>query len=103
MREALVEDHRDVRSELRLDVGRLLRSQRMRRAVEVRAEVRALLVDRAPVGQAEHLVTAAVGEDGLAPADEAMQAAATRDQIVAGAEVEVIGVAEQDLGAEAVE
>ena len=43
MREALVEHHRDVRSEVRLDVGRLLRRQQMRRAVEMRSEVRALL------------------------------------------------------------
>src|SRR6185295_12347553 len=37
------------------------------------------------------------------PADEAMQAAAPRDQVVAGPEVEMIGVAQQDLGAERVE
>src|SRR5580765_680764 len=75
----------------------------MRRAVEMRAEVRARLIDRPPVGQAEHLIAAAVGEDRLVPADEAMQAAAPRDQVVAGPQVQVIGVAEQHLRAEAVE
>ena len=58
---------------------------------------RALLVDRPALGEAEHLVAAAVGEDRLRPADEAVQPAAPRDQIVAGPQIQVIGVAEQDL------
>ena len=103
VREALVEHHRDVRAELRLDVGRLLGRQQVRRAVEVRSEVRALLVDRPAVGQAEHLVAAAVGQDRLVPADEPVQAAAPRDEIVAGTQIEVIGVAEQNLGAQRLE
>ena len=69
----------------------------------MRPEPRALLVDRAPRRQAEHLIAAAVGENRLRPADEAMQPAAPRDQIVAGTQVEVIGVAEQNLGAERLE
>src|SRR5262249_44091015 len=50
--------------------------------------------------EAEHLIPAAVGENRLRPADEAMQPAAARDQVVAGPQVQVIGVAQQDLGAE---
>ena len=37
---------------------------------------------------------------GLRPADEAVQPAAPRDQIVAGTQVEMVGVAEENLGAE---
>ena len=36
---------------------------------------------------------------GRVPADEAVQAAAPRDQLVAGPQEQVIGVAEDDLGA----
>src|SRR5262249_2873422 len=86
----------------------------VQRSIEVRSKVRALLVDhhasahrpcardpcRPPRGEAEDLITAAVGEDRLRPSDEAMKAAASRDEIVARPQIEVIGVAEQDLRAE---
>src|SRR2546428_11642289 len=75
----------------------------MSRAVEVRAKMRALLVDCPPRREAEDLVAAAVGEDGLGPANERVKAAAARDQIVAGTQIEVIRVAEQNLDAEVLE
>ena len=56
-----------------------------------------------PLGEAEDLVAAAVGQDRTPPADEPVQAAAARDQVVAGPQIEMIGVAEQDLGAEPLE
>jgi len=40
MRETLVEDHRDVGSELRLDVRRFFGREEVRRTVEVRSEAR---------------------------------------------------------------
>ena len=49
--------------------------------------------------EAEDLVAAAVGQDRMRPADEAVQAAPPRDQLVAGTQIEVIGVAEDDLRA----
>ena len=52
------------------------------------------------VGQAEHLKATAVGEDRVIPADEAVKPAPARDQLVAGPQEQVIGVAEDDLGAE---
>ena len=103
MRQTLVEHHRDVGTELSLDVGRLFRRQQVRRPVEVRSEVRSLLVDGAPRREAEHLIAAAVGEDRPRPADEAVEPAAPRDQVVAGTQIEMIGVAEEHLGAEPLE
>src|SRR5436309_2198909 len=100
MREAFVEHHRDVRSELRLHVGRLFRCQRVRRTVEMRPKMRAVLVDGAAGREAEHRIPAAVGEDRPRPAHEAMEAAASGNQIVPGPKREVVGVAEQDLRAE---
>ena len=79
-----------------LHVDRLLRRQQMRRAVEVRPEVHALLVDLSPRREAEHLIAAAVGEDRMRPADEAMQSAAAGDEVVSRPQIEVVGVAEDD-------
>jgi len=65
----------------------------------MRLESRALFGDLPALRQAEDLIAAAVGEDRFVPADELVQAAATRDQIVAGSQVQVIRIAQQDLGA----
>jgi hypothetical protein len=48
----------------------------------------------------EDLEAARVGEDRPVPAREAMQAAVRFDDLQAGAQVQVEGVAEDDLGAE---
>jgi hypothetical protein len=84
VRHALVEHHRDVRSEMRLYVSRLFRRQEMSRTVEMRPEVRTLVGDRPPRRQAEDLIPPAVGQDRPPPADEPVQAALTRDQSVPG-------------------
>jgi len=60
--------------------------------------VHPLLLDLAAVGQAEHLVAAAVGQHGSRPADELVEAASPRNQLVAGSQIQVIGIAEDDLG-----
>src|SRR5207248_858532 len=82
---------------------RLLRCQQMFRAVQMRAEARAVFRDRPAIGKAEYLIAATVGQDRSGPADEAMQAAAAGDQIVAGAQVQMVCVAQQDLRAESLE
>src|SRR5438874_12404189 len=65
----------------------------------MRTELGAFLRDLAPLREAEHLVAAAVGEDRMRPADEAMKAAAARDQLIAGTQIQVIRIAENDLRA----
>ena len=57
------------------------------------------LVGDPAVDQAEDLEAAAIGQDRPIPAHEAMQPAHTRDQLVAGLKVQVVGVAENDLRA----
>ena len=49
--------------------------------------------------QAEHLKSAAVGEDGLVPVHETVQAAQIFNDLMAGTKVQVIGVSEDDLRA----
>jgi hypothetical protein len=100
---ALVEDHRDVGAELRLNVGRLLGRQRAQRAVEVRAELDAILRHPPHRRQTEDLVPAAVGEQRMRPTDERVQPARAGDEIIARTQVQVIRVAEDDLGAEGLE
>ena len=70
------------------------------RAVGRRGEGHALLGDLAAVRQREHLEAAGVGEDRPVPAREAVQAAVRFDHVQARAQVQMEGVAEDDLGAE---
>src|SRR5206468_11503260 len=103
IRETLVEHHGDVGSEPRLNVDDALRTEEMRRAVEMRAKACAVFVDRPARGEAEHLIAAAVGEDRPIPGHEAMKSAPTRDQFVAGPQIKVVRVAEENLRSEVVE
>ena len=81
MREALVEHHRDVGPELRLNVSGFFRREQMLGAVEMRFEARALLGDGAPIGEAEHLISTAVGENRSVPVHESVQSAGFFQQI----------------------
>ena len=65
-------------------------------AVNVGPEDHTILADLADMLQAEDLKPAAVGEDAAAPVDELVQPAGALDKLVAGPEVEVVGVAEYD-------
>ena len=69
-------------------------------AVEMRSELDAVLVYLPALGEAEDLVAAAVGQDRLVPANELVEAAAARDQLIARPQHQVIGVAENDAGAD---
>ena len=69
----------------------------------MRTELEAVGLHLVQLAQAEGLKAAAVREYGLAPGIELVQAAAAGHQLVAGAQVQMIGVAEDDLSAEGVE
>ncbi len=58
--------------------------------------------DLAQAGEAEDLEAAGIGEDGVGPGHEAVQSAELADEFVAGAQVEMIGVGEEDVDAEVV-
>ena len=69
-----------------------------RGAVVDAAERDAVVVDREHrVAQREDLEAARVGQDRPVPAHEPVQPAELGDQLVAGPEVQVVGVAEHDL------
>ena len=63
----------------------------------------ALLSDLAQLCQTEHLKSAAVGQDGAVPAGELVQTAHVGHQLVAGAQVQMVSVAEHDLCADVLE
>ena len=95
----LVERHRHVRAEQRLDLHRPLRREPLHRSVEVRGERHAVVVHAPQVGEAEHLEAAGVGEDRPVPAHEPMQTAEARDALRGRTQAEVVRVAEDHLRA----
>ncbi len=99
--DALVEGHEDVGAERDLDGDGVLGRKEVAGAIEVGAEVDAIGGDFAEFGEGEDLEAAGVGEHGAAPGHEAVDAAHAGDEVVTGAEVEMVGVGEDDLRAEA--
>ena len=63
----------------------------------MRAKLDAVRHNFADFCQAENLEPAAVREDGLVPVDESVQPAGGADDVEAGTDVEMVGVAENDL------
>ena len=98
-RRAFVERHDDVGVEQALDLDRALGAEHVHRPVEVALEADPLLALLGQLGEAHHLIAAAVGQDRPLPAHEAMQPAQPRDPLRARAEHQMIGVAEDDVGA----
>ena len=76
-----------------------LRRQLHHGAVEVRAEGDALLRDLAQRRQRHHLEAAGIGEDRIRPAHERVQPAERGDPLGGRPQHQVIGIAEQNLGA----
>jgi hypothetical protein len=97
---ALVKSHADVGAESDLDVDGVLGGKKVRTAVEVGAEADTIVSDFAERAERKDLKTAGVSEDGARPTDEAMQAAHAADGLVAGTQIEVVGIAEDDFRAE---
>jgi hypothetical protein len=69
------------------------------RPVDVGAEGDSLLGDFPQLRQGHHLEAAGIGQDRAVPPHEAVQAALFADPFRAGAQHQVIGVAEDDLRA----
>jgi hypothetical protein len=100
---ALVKTHHNVGAESDLDVDGVLGCKEVRTSVEVGAELDAIVSDFAERAEREDLKAAGVREDGARPTDEAMQAAHAANGLVAGTQIEMVGVAEDDFCAEGFE
>ena len=66
----------------------------------MRTEPNSIFGNSAQRLQAHHLKTAAVGQDRVRPRHEAMQPARLTNQFVAGTQIEMIGISQQDLHAQ---
>ena len=91
--------HGDVRAQRLLNLHGDLRRDEALAAVQVGAELHALVVQLAQIRQRKHLESAAVGEDRAIPVHEGMQSARLLHQLLARAQVQVVGVGQDDLRA----
>jgi hypothetical protein len=97
---AIVEDHGDVGAEFALDLHGFFGPKKQERAIEMRAEFDAVRFYFSNGREAEDLEAPAVGEDREGPIDEVVKATGSADDVHPGANVEVIGVSEDDLSTE---
>jgi len=67
-------------------------------AVDVAPEGDAVVVDRAVSGEREHLKPTRIRQDGLRPRHETVEATHGLQRLEAGAQIEVVGVPENDVG-----
>ncbi|EHM49730.1 hypothetical protein HMPREF9080_02979 [Cardiobacterium valvarum F0432] len=100
---AFVELHDDVGIERALHLHGALRAEEDFAAVHRRAETCAFFGQLADFCQTEDLKTAGIGEDGFVPVHELVQTAVRGDDVFAGAQHEVEGVAEDDFRADGVQ
>lgn len=100
---AFVKCHDDVGAEVLLNRNGLFGCEAMRRAVNVTLESHTIVVDLASLRQREDLKAARVGEHGIRPLHELVQATHVADEFVAGAQVEMISVAQDERGVDLLE
>ncbi|MND81057.1 hypothetical protein D3C80_728430 [compost metagenome] len=71
----------------------------VQRTIDMALEGDALLVELAQAGQGHDLEAAAIRQDRTIPADQLVQATEARDAFSTGTQHQVIGIAEDDIGA----
>ena len=96
-RRTLVERHHDVGPDRTLDIDHSLGREQMLRPVDMRAEAAAFLRKFPATGQREDLKPAAVGQNRTVPRAETMQAAGSLQNIGPRTQVQMIGIAQNDL------
>ena len=95
----VVERHGDVGAEGPLDLHGALGRERAVGAVDVALELDAVLADASEALEREHLEAAGIGEHRARPGGEAVEPAHRANHLLAGAEMQMVGVAEDDLRA----
>ena len=96
----LIKGHCDGGTQVCLDLHTLLRTHKDAVAVQMGGKGHAFLRDLAQLGKAEHLESAAVGQDGPVPAGKFVQTAHIGYQLITRTQMQVVGVAEHHLGAD---
>ena len=95
----VVERHRDIGTERPLDLHGALGRQGPIGAVHMTLKLDPVLADPPETLEREDLEPAGVGEHRARPGGEPVQAAHVADDVLAGTQVQMIRVAEDDLGA----
>ena len=95
----MVERHRDVGAQAPLDLGGALGREQAATPVDVTLELDALVIHAAEPVEREDLKPARVGEQRAVPRHESVQPAELCDHVLAGANVQVVGVGEHDARA----
>ena len=80
-----------------LHLHRTLGRELVPRSVDMRLEGHAALGELAQFGEAHHLKAAGIGEDGMGPVHEFVQAAERRDPLGSRRQHQMIGVGEHDV------
>ena len=101
--DALVEHHHDVAADGALHGDAGFGREVVEFAVHVAAKLGALFGHNAGVGQGKNLKAAGIREHGPVPTHETVDAAELLKHLGSGAEEEVVGVGQQDLGADLAE
>ena len=96
---ALIKSHGNVAAQVGLDLHGLLRPHEDPVAVDMAGEGDALLFDLPQGCQGKHLESAGVRQDGAVPVHELVEASHLPHHLVAGPQMEVIGVGQLDLAA----
>lgn len=94
---ALVKRHDDVSTQGNLDFHGAFGCEQVRRAVQMGAKCDSIFGDFAEFAEAEDLEAARIGEHGAIPANKFVESAEFADQIMARAEVEMVGIAKNNL------
>src|SRR5208282_1171337 len=94
---AFVEGHDDVGSQADLRLHGLFGTQKVRGAVQVRAERHPLFADFPEIVQAENLEAARVRENSSIPRHEPVQPAHPANRFNTRTQIKMIGIAEQNL------
>ena len=97
---ALVKGHRNVGPERNLHVHRVFGSKEVAASIQVRTEPHAFVRHLAQRCQRKHLESARIRQHRPRPTDELVQTAKSPNQLVTGPQIEMIGIAENDLGAQ---
>ncbi len=92
-----VERHHDVGTDGALRIHHIFGRKQMPRSVDVRVKQHAFLFHLACASQRKHLKTAAIGQNGAIPAVEFVQTASLFENLQPRAQIEVIGVAQNNL------
>jgi len=98
MPKSACQHHGDVRSQQFLGADHRLRGETVFRSVQVGTKGHAVVVDVAQALEAEDLEAATIGEDGVRPAHEAVQPPELGDDFRAGAEVQMVGIGQDEAG-----